>query len=60
MDEGTQKDTMQRMQKMDNAPCNNQPIRAKDQAPKKNGFEKGKTRRRKLHQETGLPLHIHI
>jgi hypothetical protein len=23
------------MQKNDNAPCNNQPIRAKDQAPKK-------------------------
>ncbi len=35
MDKGTQKDTRQRMQKMDNAPCNNQPIRAKDQAQKK-------------------------
>jgi hypothetical protein len=35
MDKETQKDTRQRMQKKDNAPCNNQPIRAKDQAPKK-------------------------
>jgi hypothetical protein len=57
MDEETQKDTRQRMQKKDNAPCNNQPVRAKDQAPKKIGFKKGKTRRRKLRQETGLPLH---
>jgi hypothetical protein len=45
------------MQKKDNAPCNNQPIRTKDQAPKKVWFEKGKTRRRKLCQETGLPAH---
>jgi hypothetical protein len=35
MDEETQKDIRQRMQKKDNAPCNNQPIRAKDQAKKK-------------------------
>ncbi len=41
MDEGTQKDTRQRMQKIDNAPCNNQPIRVKDQAPKKMGSKKG-------------------
>ncbi len=42
MDEETQKDTRQRMQKKDNAPCNNQPIRAKDQAPKKMGSKKGR------------------
>ncbi len=57
MDEETKKNTRQMMQKNDNAPCNNQPIRAKDQAKKKNGYKKGKTRRRKLCQETGLPLH---
>ena len=33
MDEETKKDTKQMMQKNDNAPCNNQPIRAKDQGP---------------------------
>ncbi len=43
MDEENQKDTRQRMKKKDNAPCNTQPIRAKDQAQKKNGFKKGKT-----------------
>jgi hypothetical protein len=42
MDEETQKDTRQRMQKKDNAPCNNQPIRAKDQAQKKIGSKKGR------------------
>jgi hypothetical protein len=43
MDEEIQKDTKQRMQKKDNAPCNNQPIRAKDQAPKKiMGSKKGR------------------
>ncbi len=41
MDKETQKDTRQRMQKKDNAPCNNQPIRAKDQA-KKMGSKKGR------------------
>jgi hypothetical protein len=30
------------MQKKDNASCNNQPIRAKDQAPKKMGSKKGR------------------
>ena len=40
MDKETQKDTRQRMQKKDNAPCNNQPIRAKDQAPKKKWVRK--------------------
>jgi hypothetical protein len=30
------------MQKKDNAPCNNQPIRAKDQAKKKMGWKKGR------------------
>jgi hypothetical protein len=35
MDEETQKDTRQRMQKKDNASCNNQPIRTKDQAQRK-------------------------
>jgi hypothetical protein len=35
MDKETQKNTRYRMQKKENAPCNNQPIRAKDQAPKK-------------------------
>jgi hypothetical protein len=58
MDEETKKDTRQMMQKNDNAPCNIQPIRAKDQAPsKKNMVLKRKTRRRKFCQETGLPLH---
>ncbi len=58
MDEETQKDTRQGMQKKDNAPCINQPIRAKDQAPsKENMVLKRKTRRRKLCQETGLTLH---
>jgi hypothetical protein len=35
-------------------------IKNKSQRPssKKNGFEKGKTRRRKLRQETGLPAHL--
>ncbi len=42
MDEETQKDTRQRMQKKDNAPCNNQPIRAKDQAPKEMGSKMGR------------------
>jgi hypothetical protein len=57
MDKETQKDTRQRMQKMDNAPCNNQPIRAKDQAPKKWVQKKGRPEEEKLCQETGLPLH---
>ncbi len=35
MDEETQKDTRQRMQKKDNAPCNNQPIRTKRMEDKK-------------------------
>jgi hypothetical protein len=42
MDKETKKDTRQMMQKNDNAPCNNQPIRAKDQAQKKNGYKKGR------------------
>jgi hypothetical protein len=40
MDKETQKDTRQRMQKKDNAPCNNQQIRAKDHAPKKMGSKR--------------------
>ncbi len=40
MDEETQKDTRQMMEMKDNAPCNNQPIRAKDQAPKKKWVRK--------------------
>ena len=43
MDKETKKDTRQRMQKKDNAPCNNQPIRAKDQPQKKKmGSKKGR------------------
>jgi hypothetical protein len=57
MDVETQKDTRQMMQKKNSAPPNNQPIRTKYQAPKIKLVLKGKTRRRKLHQETGLPLH---
>jgi hypothetical protein len=37
MVEVTQKDTRQRMQKKDNAPCNNQPIRTKRKEVKKEG-----------------------
>jgi hypothetical protein len=35
MDEETQKDTRQRIQKKDNSPCNNQPIRTKRKEDKK-------------------------
>jgi hypothetical protein len=37
MDKETQKDTRQRMQKKDNAPCNNQSIRTKRKEDKKEG-----------------------
>jgi hypothetical protein len=37
MDKETQKDTRQRMQKKDNAPCNNRPIRTKRKEDKKEG-----------------------
>jgi hypothetical protein len=46
MDKETQKDTRQRMQKRDNAPCNNQPIRTKRKEDKKKVT---------LHQENCLP-----
>jgi hypothetical protein len=42
MEEETKKYTRQMMQKNDNAPCNNQPIRAKDPAQKKNCSKKGR------------------
>jgi hypothetical protein len=42
MDEETQKDTRQMMQKKNSAPPNNQPIRAKYQAKKKNGSKQGR------------------
>jgi hypothetical protein len=46
MDKETQKDTMQRMQKKDNAPCNKQPIRTKRKEDKKKVT---------FHQENCLP-----
>jgi hypothetical protein len=46
MDEETQKDTRQRMQKKDNAPCNNQPIKIKRKEDKKKVT---------FHQENCLP-----
>jgi hypothetical protein len=46
MDKETQKDTRQRMQKKDNAPCNNQPIRTKRKKDKKKVT---------FHQENCLP-----
>jgi hypothetical protein len=45
-DEETQKHTRQRMQKKDNAPCNNQPIRTKKKEDKKKVT---------FHQENCLP-----
>ena len=46
MDKETQKDTRQMMQKKDNAPCNNQPIRTKRKEDKKKVT---------FHQENCLP-----
>jgi hypothetical protein len=46
MDKETQMDTMQRMQKKDNAPCNNQTIRTKRKEDKKKVT---------FHQENCLP-----
>jgi hypothetical protein len=46
MDEETQKDTRQRMQKKDNAPCNNQPKEPKERKTKKEVT---------FHQENCLP-----
>jgi hypothetical protein len=55
MDEETQKDTRQRMQKKDNAPCNNQPIRAKGQAQKKKWVRKREDRKKKTSSRNRSP-----